>query len=122
MEREWKREQLTKHQLKKIFADCPQCCPRLQPGFKRLDRDAIIAKTNILDLLTSYGHTPRKAGARYVALCLWHNEKNPSMVVYPESGRVWCPVCSNFDTSIGIVAHMEGLTFVEAMRYLDRAS
>ena len=53
----------------------------------------------------------------YTALCPLHDDKNPSFVIYPESGRFICfSCCSEGGDVIDLVQRMLGVGFVEAKK------
>lgn len=53
------------------------------------------------------------------ALCLWHNEKHPSLHVY-EDNHAFCFVCSKRADAIDIVREKHSLGFTEAVDYLNK--
>ena len=46
------------------------------------DLDALKRSVDMIALLTNYGVTLAKKGNEYHGLCIWHDEKKPSMQVY----------------------------------------
>lgn len=52
------------------------------------------------------------------ALCLWHNEKNPSLHVY-EDNHAYCFVCGKRADAIDIVRAKMNLSFNDAVDYLN---
>lgn len=114
----WQREQPSKHALRKMTPDCSVCCPRLAPGFTRLDREEIKGRVDMLALASTYG-TVQRTGASHVMLCQFHKETRPSLIIYPAQKRYWCPSCNASGTCFDWVMELEGLSFVEAMRFLN---
>ncbi len=53
---------------------------------------------------------------RHQAKCLWHDDKKPSMYIYPENA--YCFVCAKAFDTISIVRQLHGLSFVEAVKFL----
>lgn len=53
------------------------------------------------------------------ALCLWHNEKHPSLHVYDDN-HAFCFVCSKRADAIDIVREKHSLGFTEAVEYLNK--
>ena len=62
--------------------------------------------------------TVRKKGSNYVALCPFHNDKNPSMHINPAMGIYKCFVCDAGGDSIKFVMEYEKISYPEAIRYL----
>ena len=64
--------------------------------------------------------TLKKRGANYTACCPFHNEKTPSFSVSPAKGIYKCFGCGKSGTAVGFVMEHEGLTYVEALKYLAK--
>ena len=74
-------------------------------------------------LLTGYGVDLKKQGASYVALCIWHDEKRPSMGVFQGDDGIWrcnCHSCGRRGTAIDVVQEMDGVDVAEAIQRLKR--
>jgi len=74
-------------------------------------------------LLTGYGVDLKKQGASYVALCIWHDEKRPSMGVFQGDDGIWrcnCHSCGQRGTAIDVVMEMDGVDTPEAIQRLKR--
>ncbi len=52
-------------------------------------------------------------------LCLWHNDRNPSMHVYPDN-HAFCFPCHKTADSIEFVRKLYGLDFIGAVKYLNK--
>ena len=64
----------------------------------------------------------KKAGANFLALCPWHQEKTPSFNVNPARGTFKCFGCGAHGSVFDFVMLREGITFLPAVRWLaDRA-
>ena len=63
----------------------------------------------------------RRQGRRYRALCPFHNDTDPSLVVFPDEGRWWCFGCNTGGDVIDFVMRAEGVSFREALRILGHA-
>ena len=55
--------------------------------------EEIKARTDLADLISSYGVQLRRAGADYKACCPFHHEKTPSFVIHPNQGYYHCLGC-----------------------------
>lgn len=79
--------------------------------------DEIKQKLDIVDFIREY--IPVKAvGANFQALCPFHGEKTPSLVISPEK-QIWhCFGCGKGGDVFSFLMEIEGLGFVEAVREL----
>ena len=53
----------------------------------------IKARADIVDVISHYLNSVQKKGRRYVAMCPFHDDHNPSMSVSPEKQMFKCFVC-----------------------------
>ncbi len=83
--------------------------------FKELVRE----RTNIVDLV---GETVQlqalRGGADNVGLCPFHEDRNPSMHVYPDRGTYRCWVCDQGGDCFSWVMEIERLNFPETIEFL----
>ncbi len=79
--------------------------------------DEIKQKLDIVDFIREY--IPVKAvGANFQALCPFHGEKTPSLVISPEK-QIWhCFGCGKGGDLFSFLMETEGLSFPEAVRQL----
>lgn len=67
------------------------------------------------------GYMPlKRAGANFVGLCPFHQEKSPSFNVSPSRQMFHCFGCQKGGDAVGFVMDYEGLAFVEAIEKLAR--
>jgi DNA primase len=79
------------------------------------------AATDIVALISEHSLL-KKVGRRWSGLCPFHTEKTPSFSVNAEEGFYYCFGCQQSGDAITFVRAMDGLDFVDAVRYLaDRA-
>lgn len=60
----------------------------------------------------------KRVGRELGGLCLWHNERTPSLRVNDARGTYYCFGCGAHGDAISAVQHIEGLGFLEAVRWL----
>ena len=80
--------------------------------------EEIKARTDLADLISSYGVQVRRAGSSYKACCPFHHEKTPSFNIQPDRGFYHCFGCGESGDAIKFVQKQEGLTFIEAVKKL----
>ncbi len=79
------------------------------------------AATDIVALISEHSLL-KKVGRRWSGLCPFHTEKTPSFSVNAEEGFYYCFGCQQSGDAITFVRAMDGLDFVDAVRFLaDRA-
>lgn len=83
--------------------------------------EEIKARTDLADLISSYGIQLKRAGGRFMACCPFHHEKTPSFNIQPEKGFYYCFGCGEKGDAFSFVQRQEGLTFIEAARKLAAA-
>ncbi len=79
----------------------------------------IAEKNDIYDVV-SQTVSLKKAGASYIGLCPFHNEKTPSFSVSSRRGIFKCFGCGEGGDVIGFVMKNENLSFVEAVTKLAK--
>lgn len=84
--------------------------------------DEVIAKTDIVELISHYV-TLKRVGNRFSALCPLHNDrKTPSFSVSPDKQLFHCFGCGAGGTAIHFIMQKENLDFMEAVKLLaDKA-
>jgi len=81
--------------------------------------DDIKARLDIVQLVSSYGVTLKKAGRNYLGLCPFHNERTPSFVVFPDTQNWHCfGACGTGGDIFNFVMQRDGVDFVTALRTL----
>ncbi len=80
--------------------------------------EEVRARTDIADLIASYGIPLKRVSGHYVACCPFHKEKTPSFHIQPEKGFYHCFGCGESGDVFRFVEKYEGLTFVESIRKL----
>ena len=57
-------------------------------------------------------------GLRYRAHCPFHNEKNPSFYIYPDTNRGYCHGCNKSVDTIQFIVETRNIKFNEAVKLL----
>jgi DNA primase len=77
----------------------------------------LLNRVDIVDVVTRYVQL-RKAGANYVGLCPFHNEKTPSFSVSPAKQFYHCFGCGVHGNAIGFLMAYASLGYVDAVKDL----
>ncbi len=75
---------------------------------------------NISDVVARWSKI-RRVGREYEALCLFHQERSPSLRLNDAKGTFHCFGCGASGDIVTLVMRHEGLGFMEAMRWLGAA-
>lgn len=82
-------------------------------SFETIER--IKSKVNIVDVISHYIDVQKK-GANYVALCPFHNDSNPSMMISTSKQIFKCFVCGTAGDCFGFVRQYEKISFSAAVK------
>jgi len=73
----------------------------------------------ILGVLQNYySVVPKKKGNTYWCCCMFHQEKTPSMAIYPDNDRFYCFGCHKAGDQIDLVAEAMHLNNQDAIKLL----
>jgi len=87
-----------------------------------LDVEAIRAAHPIADTVASAGTQLRRSGRRLIGRCPFHDDRDPSLVVYPETASYFCFGCNAGGDVIDFVRRLHRLDFMEAVALLGRTT
>lgn len=73
---------------------------------------------SLLTLIERDGHQLRRAGKNWTTQCCFHEDKSPSLVIYPESNRFHCFSCQAHGDGIKYLMDSCKLNFIDAILYL----
>ena len=87
---------------------------------KQLDdeKEEIKRKVDIVRLFEHFGVTLQKFGRSYKGHCPWHDDKNPSLNIYPRTNKFHCFGCHKGGDAITFVRLRFGYGFRRAVEYL----
>jgi hypothetical protein len=60
----------------------------------------------------------RRSGATAVMLCPFHDDRNPSLYLYPDTASFYCFVCKESGDVIALAGQMRGTSFNETLDWL----
>ena len=83
--------------------------------------EEIKARTDLADLISSYGIQLRRTSGGNMACCPFHHEKTPSFHIQPDKGFYHCFGCGESGDCIKFVQKQEGMSFIEAVKKLAGA-
>lgn len=89
---------------------------------KRYNLDEILLKAEVPDVALRLGMKTERRGGSVVALCPFHDDRRPSLVLYPSSpqgsSHFHCFTCSAHGFAIDLVKKVQGLDFKPAVEWL----
>jgi DNA primase len=90
------------------------------PGFIGEDQVRLIkSRIDLVQLMGEY--TPlRKSGGNFAGCCAFHQERTPSMYVYPDQQTYHCFGCGAHGDAISLVREKERVDFADAVEMLAR--
>ncbi len=91
---------------------------RSMPRIPEETVEQVLAATDIVDLISSYGFDLKRSGSVFKTHCPFHNEKTPSFTVNPARQSYKCFGCGEGGTAAGFVMAHENLPFPDALRKL----
>ena len=73
---------------------------------------------DILDVLQDYNMPIKQVGNNYFTTCLWHNDSNPSLAIYPQTNSFYCFVCKKSGTVENLIAKLDHKTYAQVVKML----
>ncbi len=93
----------------------------MPPVFTDEFKESVRTQTDIAALVSeSVALTPKAGGREYVGLCPFHEDHNPSLIVYPERQSYRCWSCDEGGDCFSWVMKIEAVEFREALEMLAR--
>lgn len=80
--------------------------------------EELVARANIVEVVSSYNISLKKSGSNYFGLCPFHAEKSPSFSVSVDKQLFHCFGCSEGGGVITFIMKMENQSYVEAIKTL----
>jgi DNA primase len=84
-------------------------------NFDRQLIDDLLKKTDIANVVSRYIPVTKK-GRNFVALCPFHDDKNPSLSISPDKQIFKCFVCGTGGSAITFVQNYEKISFPQAVK------
>lgn len=75
------------------------------------------SRVSITDVVARY-RPLHKAGKNFKALCPFHDDHSPSMIVNPSQNFAWCFACQNGGDIFAFVQKIEGVDFPESVQII----
>ncbi len=82
--------------------------------------DDLVARNDIVDVVSGYVRLSRRSGANQFGLCPFHSEKTPSFAVNPEKQIYHCFGCGKGGSVINFIMEIENLGYRDAVAFLAR--
>ena len=79
----------------------------------------LVQRCDIEEIVSGYVLVKR-AGRNLKALCPFHSEKTPSLVLYPDNQSFYCFGCGAGGDVISFIMRAENLDYPDAVRFLAR--
>lgn len=79
--------------------------------------EGMIERAHEYDLVSLFDY-PKKVGSLWFAICPFHEDTHPSLVLYKD--HYHCYVCEAHGDQIALLMERDQMTFVEAVRALNR--
>jgi hypothetical protein len=93
----------------------------LKPQKTSTDKTDNLAKPDILEVIGQRVEL-RRYGREYVGLCLFHNDRHPSLYVNPDKQVFLCRSCGERGDVFDFIQKLDGLNFREACAALGISS
>ena len=92
--------------------------PKQQPINGHIDTEAIKAKNDVVTIIEQYTRL-RKSGKNFTGRCPIHQDKNPSLTVYPDNQTWHCYGCHQGGDVINFIQAVENTDFRGAAAILE---
>lgn len=76
-------------------------------------------KPDIIAIIEREGFTAKQKGRALWLSCPFHEDKTPSLKINPDKQTFYCFSCNSGGDSIAFIQKLHGLTFKEALNYLN---
>lgn len=80
--------------------------------------EQIIYSSPIVEVVEKHGVTLKRSGSVMKGCCPFHNEKTPSFIVWPNTGRWKCFGCNESGDVISFVMKKNNMSYIEAVKAL----
>ena len=91
--------------------------PKPIPGRINIDIEAVKQRNDIVSVIEQY--TPlKKAGSRFTGRCPLHQDRNPSLTVYPDHQSFYCFSCNTGGDVVDFIQAVDHCDFKQAIAIL----
>lgn len=74
----------------------------------------------ILEIAQRHVRNLKRSGQNYTGRCLFHDDRHPSMVIYPETNSYFCFGCQNGGSVINFTQGIHNCSYKEAVKILNK--
>ncbi len=83
--------------------------------------DRVLYCTNIVEII-SLRINLKKIGNKYISICPFHSEKNPSFIVNEDKKYYYCFGCKTYGNVINFLMRFDNISFLESIKKLSNMS
>lgn len=82
--------------------------------------DSIKSAADIVSVASDLGMSPKKQGKLWAVVCPFHQDHDPSMKLYPDTGTYHCYVCEAHGDVFDLVMEVNNCEFIDAAKWLAK--
>lgn len=94
--------------------------PHVNGHAKSRITDADIQQAKAVPIASLLSSKIRRTGKTSTTNCPLHDDRSPSFVIYHDTNSCWCFGCQQGGDSIALVRKLSNMSFIEAVKYLNR--
>lgn len=120
LDEEWSKEDLEQEVNRQIIAEKTRPLVKVLNMVNRRNAPVVYGRITDADIeqAREYPIDELLEFKRGVALCLWHEDTNPSLSHFKKANRVSCFVCNKTWSSIDVVMAQDNCNFIQAVKKL----
>lgn len=82
-------------------------------------REKILDACNIVDVVGEYVNL-KKAGVNYKGCCCFHDDRYPTLTIFPRTGTYKCFACGAYGNSVSFIMEHNRISYPEALKLLAK--